>query len=147
VDSSGIDRNSNTARASHVRFGAAIVGPVSAIDASSTPKTLTVLDETVEVSDTTVFDDSLANGFASIQVGDVLEVHALIDAATGHYLAKRIDPKPNAAAFKVRGAVAALDTTAMTFMIGGALIDFSGIPAASLPANLAIGLNVRVTLQ
>jgi hypothetical protein len=147
IDSSGIDRGSNSAKASHVRFGAAIVGPVSAISAATTPKTLTVLDQIVEVSDTTVFDDSLANGFASINVGDVLEIHALLDTATGHYLAKRIEPKPGATAFKLRGVVANLDTTAMTFTIGGATIDFSQVPAANLPANFANGQTVRVQLQ
>jgi hypothetical protein len=99
------------------------------------------------VSSTTVFDDSLANGFDSIKVGDVLAVHALFDAASGHYLAKRIEPKPGATVFKLRGIVANLDTGAKTLMIGGALIDFSGVPAASLPSNLANGQNVRVQLQ
>jgi hypothetical protein len=145
IESSGI--SSNAAMASHVRFGAAIVGPVSAISAATTPKTLTVLDQIVEISDTTVFDDSLASGFASINVGDVLAIHALLDTATGHYLAKRIEPKPGATVFKLRGVVAGLDTTAMTFMIGGATIDFSGIPAANVPANLANGQTVRVKLQ
>jgi hypothetical protein len=147
VESSGIDRGSNSAKASHVRFGAAIVGPVSAISGGTTPKTLTVLDQIVEVSDTTVFDNSLANGFASINVGDVLAIHALLDVATGHYLAKRIEPKPGATVFKLRGVVADLDTTAKTFMIGGALIDFSGVPPGSVPANLANGQKVRVQLQ
>jgi len=141
IDSSGIDRSSNTAKASHIRFGAAIVGPVSAISAATTPKTLTVLDQTVEVNDTTVFDDSLANGFASINVGDVLEIHALFDAGTGHYIAKRIEPKPAATVFKLRGPIANLDVTAKTFTIGGATIDFSGV--ATPPANLANGQTVR----
>jgi hypothetical protein len=145
IDSSGIDRSSNTAKASHIRFGAAIVGPVSAISAATTPKTLTVLDQTVEVNDTTVFDDSLANGFASINVGDVLEIHALFDAGTGHYIAKRIEPKPAATVFKLRGPIANLDVTAKTFTIGGATIDFSGV--ATPPANLANGQTVRVQLQ
>jgi len=145
IDSSGIDQDSNTAIASHIRFGAAIVGPVSAISAATTPKTLTVLDQTVEVSDTTVFDASLANGFASINVGDVLAVHALFDATSGHYLAKRIEPAAGATAFKLRGVVAGLDATAKTFMIGGATIDFSGV--ANPPANLANGQTVRVQLQ
>ena len=147
IDSSAIDRNSNTAKAGHVRFGAAIVGPVSAISAATTPKTLTVLDQIVEVSDTTVFDDSLPNGFASINVGDVLEIHALLDPASGHYLAKRIEPEPGATVFRLRGVVANLDTTAMTFTIGGATIDFSQVPAANLPANFANGQTVRVQLQ
>ena len=146
VVSSGIDRRSLSANASRVRFGAEIVGPVSAISAGTTPKTLTVLDQIVEIGATTVFDD-LPNGFASIKVNDVLEVHALFNSATGHYLAKRIEPKPGAAVFKLRGIVADLNAGARTFKIGGALIDFSGIAAANLPSNLANGLRVRVLLN
>jgi hypothetical protein len=146
VDSGDIDRGSNSAKANRIRFGAAIVGPVSAISTTTTPQTLTVLDETVEVSSTTVFDNSLVGGIAAIQVGDILAVHALFDTASGHYLAKRIEPDPAATVFKVRGIVANLDAAAMTFMVGSALIDFSGVPAASLP-TLADGLRVRVRLQ
>jgi Domain of unknown function (DUF5666) len=146
VVSSGIDRRSMSAKASRVRFGAAIVGPVSAISAGTTPKTLTVLDQIVEISATTVFDD-LPNGFDSIKVGDVLEVHAQFNSATGHYLAKRIEPRPGAPVFKLRGIVADLNAGARTFKIGGALIDFSGIAAADLPSNFANGLKVRVRLN
>ena len=146
VVSSGIDRGSNSAKASRVRFGAAIVGPVSAISASTTPKTLTVLDQIVEISATTVFDD-LPNGFNSIKVNDVLEIHALLDTTTGHYLAKRIEPEPGATVFKLRGIVADLNAGVKTFKIGGALIDFSGIAAADLPLNFANGLRVRVRLN
>ena len=144
VESGDIDRGTSSAKASRVRFGAAIVGPVSAISAGTTPKTLTVLDQIVEVGAKTVFDD-LPNGFDSIKVGDVLEVHALLDTASGHYLAKRIEPEPGATVFKLRGVVANLDTTAKTFMIGGALIDFSGV--TNPPSTLANGQNVRVRLQ
>ena len=146
VDSSDIDRGSKSAKASRVRFGAQIVGAVSAIGAATTPKTLTVLDQIVEIADTTVFDD-LPNGFASINVGDVLEIHALLNTANGHYLAKRVEPKPGATVFKLRGVVASLDANAKTFMIGGALIDFSGIAPADLPGNFANGQTVRVKLQ
>ena len=145
IESSDIDRRSMTAAASQVRFGAAIVGPVSAISAASTPKTLTVLDQIVEIAATTVFDDSLPGGFDSIKVGDVLEIHALLNTTTGHYLAKRIEPEPGAAVFKLKGVVANLDAAAKTFMIGGALIDFSGV--AELPKNFANGQLVRVRLQ
>jgi uncharacterized protein DUF5666 len=146
VVSSGIDRGSNSAKASRVRFGAAIVGPVSAISAATTPKTLTVLDQIVEIGATTVFDD-LPNGFASIKVNDVLEIHALLDTTSGHYLAKRIEPEPGATVFKLRGIVADLNAGAKTFKIGGALIDFSGIAVADLPPNFANGLRVRVRLN
>ena len=146
VVSSGIDRRSMSAKASRVRFGAAIVGPVSAISAGTTPKTLTVLDQIVEISATTVFDN-LPNGFASIKINDVLEIHALLDTTTSRYLAKRIEPKPGATVFKLRGVVADLNAGASTFKIGGALIDFSGIAAADLPRNFANGLRVRVRLN
>src|SRR5262249_53243498 len=146
VVSSGIDRRSMSAKASRVRFGAAIVGPVSAISAASTPKTLTVLDQIVEISATTVFDD-LPNGFASIKINDVLEIHAFLDTTTGHYLAKRIEPEPGATVFKLRGIVADLNAGAKTFKIGGALIDFSGLATADLPPNFANGLKVRVRLN
>ena len=147
VRSSRIDRGSMSAKASRVRFGAAIVGPVSAISAGTTPRTLTVLDQIVDIGATTVFDKSLVNGFDSITVGDVLEIHALLDTATGHYLAKRIEPEPGATVFKLRGVVANLDPVAKTFKIGGALIDFSGIAPADLPQNFANGMRVRARLQ
>ena len=147
VESSDIDRASNSAKASHVRFGAAIIGPVSAISTGTTPKTLTVLDQVVEISDTTVFDESLANGLDSIKINDVIEVHALLDTASGHYFAKRIEPDPAATVFKLRGVVAELDVTAKTFKIGGALINFAGVAAADPPNNFANGSKVRVRLQ
>jgi hypothetical protein len=145
VESSDIDRASSSAKASLVRFGAAIIGPVSAISTGTTPQTLTVLDEIVEVSATTVFAPSLVGGINAIKVGDVLAVHALFDTVSGHYLAKRFEPDPAATVFKVRGIVASLDTMAKTFMIGSALIDYSG--AAAVPSGLANGLKVSVRLQ
>lgn len=146
IESTRIDRRSMSAKASRVRFGAEIVGPVSAISGGTTPKTLTVLDQIVEIGAKTVFDD-LPNGFNSIQVGDVLEVHALFSSATGHYLAKRIELEQGATVFKLRGIVSELNTGSKTFKFGNALIDFSGIAPADLPSNLADGLRVRVRLQ
>jgi hypothetical protein len=144
VDSSGINRGSNSAKANRVRFGAAIVGPVSAISAATTPRTLTVLDQIVEISDTTVFDE--APRFASINVGDAR------GPCAARYRNRALPRQADRAGTRgdgvqAAGAVAALDTTAKTFMIGGALIDFSGVATAALPANFANGLTVRVQLQ
>jgi len=133
------------ALARHVRFGAEIVGPVEAID--TTAKQLTVLGQLVEVSDTTVFDDSLAGGLAALAVGDIVEVHAQFNNANGHYLAKRIEKEAQANFLRLRGVVAALDTTAKTFKIGGATISYSQIAAGDLPPNFGNGLPVRVRLQ
>jgi Domain of unknown function (DUF5666) len=133
------------ALARHVRFGAEIVGAVEGIDVAA--KQLTVLGQIVEVSDTTVFDDSLAGGLAALAVGDIVEVHAQFNNANGHYLAKRIEKEAQANFFRLRGVVAALDTTAKTFKIGGATISYSQIAAGDLPPNLGNGLPVRVRLQ
>lgn len=121
-----------------------IVGPVSASDLAA--RTLAVLGQTVEITATTVFDASLPNGQASLAVGDVVEVYASVDAASGHYLATRIERKTAFAAFALRGIVAGLDTAARTFSIGGARIGYGGIAAANVPPALANGSFVRVTL-
>lgn len=134
-----------SATAQQIRFGAEIVGPVEAID--TTAGQLTVLGQTVDVSDTTVFDDSLAGGLSALVVGDIVEVHAQFDAANGQYLAKRIEKESQFAFFRLRGPVSNLDTTAKTFTIGGATISYSAVAAADLPPNFANGVPVRVRLQ
>lgn len=137
------DGSGPRAQASEIHFGSELVGPVSAIDA--TAKSLVVLGQTVLVLDTTVIDDRLAGGFAAITVGSVLEVHGIRDATTGAITATRIEPSAAPAGFKVRGPIAALDTTAKAFTIGGALISYASVTPA--PTALANGTTVRVRLQ
>jgi Domain of unknown function (DUF5666) len=74
-------------------------------------------------------------------------VHAFFDTAIGHYVATRIDARPLAPVYRLRGFVSHLDTTAKTFRIGGEVISYAGVPASELPPNLADGLRVRVRLQ
>jgi Domain of unknown function (DUF5666) len=129
--------------ADRIAFGSALVGPVSAIDA--TARSLTLLGQTVLVVDTTVLDDRLVGGFAAIAVGMVLEVHGTLDAATGAFTATRLEPKAANAEFKLRGIVANLDSTAKTFTIGGALVSYASV--TTVPANLANGLLLTVRVQ
>lgn len=143
VQAGPIDDSTARAAATLIRFGSEIVGPVAAIDSAAS--TLRVLDQTIEVKSTTVFDEGLA-GFAAIDEGQVLEIHAQFDGATGRYVATRIEREDGASAYRLRGRVAALDTTAKTFRIGDAVINYGGVAAAELPA-LADGLRVRVRLQ
>ena len=144
VQAGKIDDSTARAAASVVRFGSEIVGPVALSDA--TAQTIKVLDQTIEIKSTTVFDDSLVGGFAALTVGKVVEIHALFDAASGHYVATRVEDETGATAFRLRGTISALDTTAKTFKIGGAIVNFGGIAAADLPA-LANDMKVRVRLQ
>lgn len=135
----------STATAHQIRFGAEIVGPVEAIDIPN--KRLTVLGQIVEVGDTTVFDDNLAGGLTALALGNIVEVHARFDLATGHYLAKRIEREAQVNFFRLRGLVSGLDTINKTFKIGGATISYANVAAADLPPNFADGQRVRVRLQ
>ena len=146
IQAGKIDDNAGRASASLIRFGSEIVGPVASksSDPAPAPQTLRVLDQTIEVKSTTVFEEGIA-GFADIKLDQVLEIHALFDASTGRYVATRIEAEPGATANRLRGVVKEL--TAKTFKIGDALIDFSNVPAADVPANLANGQRVRVRLK
>ena len=132
-------------RALAIRIGNEIVGPVSAVDA--TAKTLTALGQTVDVTDNTLFGERITGGLAGIAVGTVVEVNGALNVTTGHYTATRIDVRPNAPYFRLRGVIAGLDTTAKTFKIGDALISYAGLSTTDVFASLANGLLVRVRLQ
>lgn len=141
VDSGAVDA-SGAARASKVRFGSGIKGPVGAVNAGAS--TLVVLGQTVDVTSSTIFDDSLASGLAAVAVGAVVEVHGLPDTATGRLVATRIESAAGTSSYKLIGTVASLNTTAKTFGIGAASISYAG--AASVPSSLANGLTLRVVL-
>ncbi len=121
-----------------------MVGPIGANDLAA--KTLMVLGQAVDITGTTVFDAPLAGGQASLAVGDVVEVYASVDPATGHYVATRVERKAGVIAFALRGIVANLDAAARTFSIGATRIGYAGVAAADVPATLANGSFVRVSL-
>ena len=142
IDSSAVDTATATARAHAVRFGGLVTGPVEAVDAAA--GTLTVLGQGVDVGSSTVFEDSLTGGLAAVASGAVVEVHGLLDSATGRIVATRIEAERSATSYKLRGPVSALDTTAKTFRIGGATISYAAV--TTVPSTLADGVSLRVTL-
>ena len=144
IQAGRIDDSTARARALLIRFGSELVGPVASVDTAAS--TLRMLDQTIEIKPTTVFEAGLA-GLAAISVGQVLEIHALFDSASGRYVATRVEREDSAGAYRLRGRIAALDTTAKTFRIGDAVINYAGVPDANLPPGLANGQRVRVRLQ
>jgi hypothetical protein len=149
IESAGVTEDSSGLHgmATAIRFGSEIVGPVSSIAADG--KSLVVLGETVQITAITLFDDRLVGGLAGVIPGTtILEVHGLLDAATGVYTATRLEPRPNAPYFKLRGVVSNIDKTARTFRIGGGTetISYASIAGAA-PAALDNGLLVRVRLD
>jgi hypothetical protein len=93
-----------------------------------------------------VFDDSIVGGLAGLAVGQIVEVHGFFDPAANRILATRIEREDNAGNFKLQGLVRSLDATAKTFVLGALTINFAGLAAGAVPANLANGLLVRVTI-
>ena len=134
----------SSATASTIQLRSEIVGPVQAIDAAN--QRLTVLGQSVQVQPGTVFDASLANGYASLAVGDLVEVYANFDVASARYVATRIEPRSAATAYKLRGLVGALSPDARTITIGALTIDWSAVAPAEPTAALAPGSAVRVVL-
>lgn len=142
VDAGDFDKSGTypTAKAERVKLVSLAKGPVESVGSSS----FVVLGQTVEVTATTVFDDSLSGGLAALQAGAVVKVYGVLDIATGTYTASRVEPKSGATSYSLRGVVTALDPAAKTLTIGAAVIDVS---ATTLPAGLAVGSRVRVKLE
>ena len=145
VDAGNVDRVANTAKAMGFRVGAEVLGPVAAINVAAA--TVVVLGQTVTVTSSTVFDSTLAGGLAALTAGAVVEVHGIAGTTAGSITATRIEAKTAVTAYRVRGTVAALNTTAKTFTLGTALISYAGLAAADVPAALANGLVVRAVVQ
>lgn len=142
VDGGDVDKSGTnpTAKADHVKLISLAKGPVEAVGATS----FVVLGQTVQVTATTVFDDSLSGGLSALQLGAVVKVYGTLDSATGTYTASRVEPKSGATTYSLRGVVAALDPMTKTLTIGSTVIDTS---AATLPNGLAVGSLVRVKLE
>jgi hypothetical protein len=145
IESDRIDDSTGRATASRIRVGSEIEGPVASVDVAT--NRFVVLGQTIVVTANTVFDDSLGAGGLAGLAGQIVEVHALLDAASGDYVATRVETEDDADAFKLRGHVAAHDPAAQRFSIGSAVISYAKIGAAALPAGFADGLRVRVKLE
>ena len=130
--------------ASNIVFGSDILGRVDSIDLAA--RRLVVLGQGVDVNAATVFDDeSLSGGLPTLAAGDVVEVYALFDAATGRYTATRIERKGAVAAYRLRGLVSRLDVVAKAFNIGSERISYDGFTGA--PVTPVDGNFLRVRLQ
>lgn len=138
--------------ATKVRVSAEAEGAVTAVDPVA--GSLKVLGQVIMVNtDATLGPVTVFEGYttlAMVQVGDKVEVHALIktDAAGKVTLqATRIEKKAVAdTADRVHGIVAELSTTAHTFKLGALLIDYTDAKLLPTGATLAKGTEVHVSI-
>ncbi len=145
VDAGPVDRNAASALALRIRLGSEVVGPVGSVDVAAS--TVQVLGQTVLVTTSTVFDDTLSGGLAALTAGQVVEVHGILDPANGRIVATRIEAEDVAVSYQLRGRIANVDTVAKTFTINGLVISYANLPAGQVPPGLANGQLVRVRLH
>ncbi|MDP2006207.1 MAG: DUF5666 domain-containing protein [Rubrivivax sp.] len=145
VEAGVVNRGEASALALRIRLGSEVVGPVGGIDTAAS--TVQVLGQTVLVTTSTLFDETLSGGLAALTLGQVVEVHGILDPANGRIVATRIEAEDSATVYKLRGQLQNLDTTAKTFTVNGQVISYTGLPAALVPPGLTNGQIVRVLLQ
>ncbi len=145
IDAGAVNRADASALALRIRLGSEVVGPVGTIDTAAS--TVQVLGQTVLVTTSTLFDETLAGGLAALTAGRVVEVYGILDPVNARIVATRIEAEDAPAAYKIRGQIANLDTTAQTFTVNGQVVSYTGLPAAMVPPGLTNGQIVRVLLQ
>lgn len=112
---------------------------------NTTNRTFVVLGQTVQVTGSTIFDVSLANGFSSLASDTIVEVHGVLDPAANSLAATFIERKASPQLFKIQGVVSNHDATARKFNIGATRIDYSAATDVRItPVNGAL-VRVRLT--
>jgi hypothetical protein len=125
--------------ADDVEFDEDLKGPVDSVGADS----FVALGQTVNVTPDTRFDDGLS--LADLDAGDIVEISGYRNAADeidATYVERKTLSEVDE--YEVLGQVRDLDTSAMTFSIGGLTVDYSGAELDDLGAGLANGILVEV---
>ncbi|UUZ64546.1 DUF5666 domain-containing protein [Polaromonas sp. P1-6] len=139
---------STTATATSIVVGGELQGPISSISAATAnPRTLVILGQTVEITGSTIFDTSIPGGFQSLAVGDILEVHGVLDPAANRMQATFIEKKNAPNIFKIQGIASGHNATTKTFAIGSIQISYLTTPADEVRITPADGTLVRVRVQ
>lgn len=138
--------NANGTGVAHtIRYNDCVQGPITAMN--EVQNTVTVLGQTVQVDDDTVFDGVTLRDMNSFSIGDQVEVSCLPDPANNRLRATRMERQGlfqnGVSELEVKGTVSNLDLAAGTCTIGGLAVNFSGIAAGNRPAGLANGMTVE----
>ena len=136
-----------TGVAESIVYSDCVQGPITAMN--QVRNTVTVLGQTVQVDEETVFDGVTLRDMNGFAIGDQVEISCLPDPANGRLRATRMEFKERfqngISENEVEGAVANLDLAAGTFTINALTVNFGGIPAANRPVSLANGMVVKAS--
>lgn len=132
--------------AARVAFGTSVIGSVESVNAAA--KQIKVLGQTIQVSAGTVFAAEIKDGLAGVTVGSILDVHGLLDAASGTTSATRIELRKAADFFLLRGVVSQVNITSKTLRVGGQPVSLAKLPERHLQRLAqANGKVIRAVLE
>ncbi|HWQ37923.1 MAG TPA: DUF5666 domain-containing protein [Burkholderiales bacterium] len=135
----------STGSATRVAVEEAVRGPVESVAGTASAGTVVVLGQTVQVDDTTFFDDNVPD-FGAIAPGVLLEVHGL-RRSDGSIVASFVQRKTAPVAFTVRGVVEAHNAATQTFRVGALTVSYAGAAVNDMPSPSGSnwnGLSVEV---
>lgn len=133
VVSGSINDDNVNGTANSVIVESVVKGPVDVVY-NGTTRVLIVLGQTIQVSDLTVIDDSLAGGVAGLNVDDEIKIHGHV-RGNGVIEATLIeDSNEPLTEYKVIGF--AQGVGAITFNIGNLTIDYSGADVSDLNGGM-----------
>lgn len=134
-----------TGVARSIQYNDCVQGPITAMD--RVRNTVTVLGQTVQIDDGTVFDGVTLREMNAFAVGDQVEISCLHDPAHNRLRATRMERQGTfqngVSELEVKGTVANLNLAAGTCTIDGLTVNFAGVAAANRPAGLANGMTVE----
>jgi hypothetical protein len=121
--------------ADRVEFDDAVKGPIEAGSIDTATGLFRVLGQTVQVTNSTIFDNSIQPpGIAGLGDGDLVEVSGLPDAS-GRIVATRIEAEAQGGSFEITGIVSALDTGTLTFRLNDQVVDYSAAQLDDFPGG------------
>lgn len=136
-----------TGVADSIQYNDCVQGPITAMN--QVQNTVTVLGQTVQVDDDTVFDGVTLRDMDGFAIGDQVEVSCLPDPSSNRLRATRMERQGvfqnGVSDLEVKGVVSNLDTAAGTCTISALTVNFAGVAAADRPAGLANGMTVQAS--
>ncbi len=138
-----VSEDGSVAIATRVEYSAELIGPVENVDLVS--GTITVLGQTVRLSEDTVLDDDLTEEeLEQLLVNAVIEVSAF-SSEDGTLVAAHIEIESNDTSFRLSGRISDMDLASSTVTINGQEVDISAVEFDEIDReDLSIGLHVVV---
>lgn len=134
-----------TGVAQSIQYNDCVRGPITAMN--QVQNRVTVLGQTVQLDDETVFDGVALRDMNGFAIGDQVEISCLPDPSNNQMRATRMAFQERfqngISEAAVNGVVANL--TASTFTISGLTVNMAGVPAGNRPTGLANGMTVEAS--